>query len=76
MGAPTKKDWGKIHAKAWTDKKFRELLETNPKKAIDEWAKGEGKSFDKIMKLGKKPKDVHNDHLHKHESAQVPPACC
>jgi len=76
MGAPTKTDWGQIHAKAWQDKEFRNLLETDPAKAVHAWGKSVGKSFDKVVKIGPKPKGVAKEHLHKHETAKVPPACC
>ncbi len=76
MPAPTKKDWGHIHAKAWKDAAFRKLLETDPKKAIDLYGKEKGKTFSKIVKIGPKPKGVHKDDLAKHASAIAPPACC
>ena len=76
MSAPTKKDWGKIHAKAWRDPYFRELLEQDPKAAIELYAKVEGKKFSQVVKLGPKPSGVDDDKLHEHEDALVPPACC
>jgi len=76
MGAPTKKDWGAIHAKAWRDKEFRKLLETDPAKAVKKYGKEVGKTFDKVVKVGPKPKDTADADLHKHESAKQPPACC
>ncbi len=76
MPAPTKSDWGKIHAKAWQDPAFRKLLETDPKKAVEQYGKEVGKSFDKIVKIGAKPKGVPPGDLAKHESAIAPPACC
>lgn len=76
MPAPTKKDWGLMHAKAWKDPKFRELMETDPKKAVAVYAKEHNKTFDKIVKIGPKPKGVADADLAKHESAIAPPACC
>lgn len=76
MPAPTKKDWGLMHAKAWQDPKFRELMETDPKKAVAAYGKEIGKTFDKIVKIGPRPKGVADADLAKHEHAVVPPACC
>lgn len=76
MPAPTKKDWGLMHAKAWQDPKFRALLETDPTKAVTAYGKEVGKTFDKIVKIGARPKGVDGTDLHKHEQAVVPPACC
>ena len=52
MGAPTNKEWGKIHAKAWRDPEFRKLLEQDPKKAMAQYGKEVGKTFDKVVKVG------------------------
>lgn len=75
MGAPTKADWGRIHAKAWKEPEFRKLLETDPTKAVNTWAKDNGKSFDKLMKIAPKPTG-EPDKLHKSPVATTPPACC
>jgi hypothetical protein len=74
MAAPTKKDWGHIHAKAWQEPEFRKLLETDPKKALAAYGKLTGKTFDKVVKLDPKPKGVAKEDLHKHKP--IPPACC
>jgi hypothetical protein len=76
VAALTNADWGKIHAKAWTDPKFRRLLETDPTKAIKKYGKEIGKTFQKMVKLKKKPKGAPKDqeklaHFHPH-----PPSCC
>jgi hypothetical protein len=76
MAAPSKQDWGRIHAKAWTDKDFRKLLETDPKAAIAQYGREVGKSFDKIVTLRKKPTKVESKDLQKHPDATFPPACC
>jgi hypothetical protein len=75
MGAPTKKDWGQIHAKAWRDPEFRKLLETDPSKAVGAYAKETGKSFDRLMKIAPRPKG-DPEKLHKSPVATTPPACC
>jgi hypothetical protein len=76
MGAPTKKDWGRIHAKAWREPAFRTLLEQDPKKALAQYGKEVGKTFDKVVKVASPPKGVDKDSFHKHENATAPPACC
>ena len=76
MSAPTTKDWGRIHAKAWRDSGFRKLLEQDPKKAITEYGKEVGKKFDRIVKIAAKPKGVKPEDLHRHKNATAPPACC
>ena len=75
MGAPTKKDWGQIHAKAWRDPAFRKLLEMDPTKAVKTYAKEAGKTFTKVVKVAKKPKG-DPEKLHKSPVAMTPPACC
>jgi hypothetical protein len=76
MAKPTKKDWGKIHAKAWSDPKFRQLLESDPTKAVKAYAKEAGKNFDKLVTVSKPPADVPPELRSKHKDAMVPPACC
>ena len=76
MGAPTNKDWGQIHAKAWRDPAFRTLLETDPKKAVAKYGKEVGKTFDKLIKVRPRPKGVADAELNKHADATTPPACC
>lgn len=76
MSAPTNKDWGRIHAKAWRDPEFRKLLEQDPKKAVAQYGKEVGKTFDKIVRIRPKPKGVANEQLERHEDATAPPACC
>ncbi len=75
MAVLTNADWGKIHAKAWTDPKFRKLLERDPTKAIKVYGKAVGKTFQKVVKLKKKPKGIKDPvklaHFHPH-----PPSCC
>ena len=75
MGAPTKKDWGQIHAKAWRDPEFRKLLETDPTKAVKKYAKEAGKTFDKVVRIAPRPKGDAGT-LHKSPVATTPPACC
>jgi hypothetical protein len=75
MAAPTKKDWGQIHAMAWRDSEFRKLLERDPTKAVMQYAKKAGKKFDRVMKIAKKPKG-DPDKFHTTRVATTPPACC
>jgi hypothetical protein len=74
----TNKEWGKIHAKAWTDPKFRKLLERDPTKAIKAYGKEVGKTFNKMVKVTPRPKKAKRGatadqlvHFHPH-----PPSCC
>ena len=67
MATLTNKDWGKIHAKAWTDPKYRKLLETDPTKAIKAYGKEVGKTFKKMVKL--KKSELSSAH-------PFPPSCC
>jgi hypothetical protein len=73
VAAVTNADWGKIHAKAWRDAKFRKLLETDPTKAIRKYGKEVGKTFTKMVKVARKPKGK-KEHLEKEH--RQPPACC
>ena len=81
MGAPDGSDWGKIHAKAWTDPAYRKLLETDPTAALKQYAAEHGKTFDTMMNVGDKPSDISDEHLRKVVSGDAahtsgPPACC
>jgi hypothetical protein len=51
MRALHKNDWVSIHAKAWEDPKFRDLLEKDPTAAVKQWAKEHRQSVDKIVDL-------------------------
>ena len=62
---PSHDDWNKIHAKAWKDPEFRELLETDPRKAVDQWGAERGVKFDKVVHTAD-PTD----------GDVAPPACC
>ena len=73
MPGPTNADWGKIHAKAWRDPKFRKLLETDPTKAVRAYGKQVGKKFTKIVKLDRKPKGAKEPLERHHRRA---PGCC
>ena len=74
MAELTNEDWSKIHAKAWRDPDFRALLEQDPTKAVKDYGKEVGKTFDKILKLDPKPEGVADESLEGlHRS---PPACC
>ncbi|MEM8662544.1 MAG: hypothetical protein AAGF49_00290 [Pseudomonadota bacterium] len=76
MTMPTQEDWAKIHAMAWRDPGYKELLETDPRKALDVYAEQAGKSFSKIVEVAPKPADVSDEDLHKQSHAKYPPACC
>src|SRR5215475_1123585 len=49
----TQQDWIDIHAKAWSDDKFRALLETDPTAAIRLWAAEQKRYVNKIVDLSK-----------------------
>ena len=68
MSDVTNEDWAKIHAKAWRDAKFRELLECDPTAAVKQYGQEVGKTFKKIVRLEKRPPEQGGDH--------IPPACC
>jgi hypothetical protein len=72
----TNADWGKIHAKAWTDPKFRKLLERDPTKAIKAYGKQVGKSFQKMVRLKKRPKSAPKDPVKLARFNPHPPSCC
>jgi hypothetical protein len=66
----TKDDWAKIHAKAWKEPEFRYLLETDPTKAIKEWAHAAGRTVEKIVDLSDWIKKEERDWNY------GPPSCC
>jgi hypothetical protein len=85
----TNTDWGKIHAKAWGDKVFRELLETDPTEAIQQYVKeahpayvkamypdagAEVKIRIKMVKLRAAPEDVPEEFWD--DVNPFPPSCC
>jgi hypothetical protein len=70
----TGEDWGEIHKRAWLDADFKELLETDPTKAIKEvYAQSVGKRFDKILFVRPKP-DIAEEFLP--YVNPFPPSCC
>ena len=70
----TGEDWGKIHAKAWTNDRFRQLLETDPTKAIKEYGDEVGKTFERILTLRPRPEGIADDFLA--DINPFPPSCC
>jgi hypothetical protein len=72
--ALTNQDWGKIHAKAWRDPKFRHLLETDPTAAIKCYGLAVGKTFGKMVIVRPRPASVHDSALE--EVNPFPPSCC
>jgi hypothetical protein len=46
---PSADDWTKIHAKAWQDPTFRDLLEKDPTAAVQQYGATVGKTFDRIV---------------------------
>ena len=74
MAYPTGEDWGKIHAKAWLDPKFRQLLETDPTQAIKDYGAEVGKTFDRIVIVRPPPTDIPEQFWP--AVNPVPPACC
>jgi len=75
-------DWGKIHAKAWLEPEYRNLLESDPTKAIRVYEKSIGKPpgyFDKIVRMSKPPgsRTIRSVPLEVLErAAPWPPWCC
>ena len=74
MPAPTKEQWSHIHAKAWQEPKFREMLESDPAAALAHYGKQNEVEFDKVIEIGPRPAGVSDDELFKH--VKIPPACC
>jgi hypothetical protein len=79
----TDQDWGKIHARAWTDPDFRYKLETDPTAAVKEYGRSVGKTFEKIVRLRPAPeaatrKDIPDTVLKQilEEMNPFPPWCC
>jgi hypothetical protein len=75
-------DWGKIHAMAWRDPKFRTMLESNPTAAVREYEKSIGKArgyFDKIVSLPRSPSKKAIKSMSETELQSIapwPPWCC
>ena len=74
----TNADWGKIHAKAWREQPFRELLETDPTAAVKQYVKQAHPGYDqvkmKIVKLRAAPSDVPPEFWD--DVNPFPPSCC
>jgi hypothetical protein len=72
----TGEDWGRIHAKAWTDDKFRKLLETNPTEAIKTFGLDQNppKYFDRIVIVPERPAGITDEFLP--FANPFPPSCC
>ncbi|MGZ3391023.1 MAG: hypothetical protein ACXVCF_15700 [Isosphaeraceae bacterium] len=72
----TNVDWGKIHAKAWREEEFRRLLETDPTKAVRDYAQQNGLKVTKIVKLRPAP-DPHDIPPEFWDDVNpFPPSCC
>jgi hypothetical protein len=81
----TGKDWGEIHAMAWRGDKvtvdgvewdFRELLETNPRAAVDAYSEIHNKPrFERIVNLPDRPRDGVSDEFLPFVNP-FPPSCC
>lgn len=74
MSDLTEEDWGKIHAKVWTDPHFRTLLETDPTAAIKQYAHEAGKTIHKIVTVPERPPGISDIDLHHYKHPPV--ACC
>jgi hypothetical protein len=70
----TGEDWGKIHAMAWRDDRFRDLLEANPTAAVQEYGNRVGKVFKKILILRRRPQNIPDEFLA--DINPFPPSCC
>lgn len=73
---PTNADWGEIHAKAWQDPQFRNLLETDPTQAVKDYGASVGKSFDQIVMIKPAPDPQQIPEKFWPLLHQTPPACC
>lgn len=74
MAAITEDDWGKIHAKAWTDSEYREILETDPTEAIRIYAEECGHPIDRMVKIPDAPSNIPQEFWE--YVCKGPPACC
>jgi hypothetical protein len=70
----TNADWGRIHAQAWRDEKFRHKLETDPTAAVQEYAQARSLNVTKIVKLRPRPDDIPEDFWD--DVNPFPPSCC
>jgi hypothetical protein len=74
----TNADWGKIHAKAWREPAFRELLETDPTTAIKQYVEkahpGHATVKLRMVKLRDAPSDVPQQFWD--DVNPFPPSCC
>ena len=77
----TNADWGKIHARAWRDERFRTMLEQDPTGAIrlflsDKFGRDRVPATIKIVKLRPAPDrdDVPEDFWE--DVNPFPPSCC
>jgi hypothetical protein len=71
MSALSKNDWVNIHAKAFDDPKFRDLLEKDPTAAVRQWASETHRPHpEKIVDLSEWIKIDLDDWNH------GPPSCC
>ncbi len=71
----TPKDWGKIHAKAWRDPAFKQLLETDPTAAIRQYETEAGVKFGRMVSVPPRPDAAVPDNLLEH-FVKVPHSCC
>jgi hypothetical protein len=78
----SKHDWNRLYAKAWLDDSFRKLLETDPTKALQQYAAEHGQNWQKLLEVEPKPQNVSEDAIQKVVGGKrenddcPPPACC
>jgi hypothetical protein len=74
----TNVDWGKLHAKAWREPAFRDLLESDPTEAIKQYVRKERPGVAqvkiKMVKLRAAPSDVPEQFWD--DVNPFPPSCC
>jgi hypothetical protein len=74
MSSPEGKHWEEIHKKCAEDPEFRALLETDPRAALDKYAKDSGiEPFKKIVSM---PEPSELDKYITEGGHSAPPACC
>lgn len=79
MSVITQADWGRIHARAWTDKEFAEAFEKDPRAAIRKYGPDMDIDPEARFEFQDRPQDLDDESAKKIAEGSAKPQpmyCC
>ena len=78
MSDVSNEDWGRIHARAWKDPVFRDLLESDPTAALKQYGREQTppKTYNKLVTLRAAPDPKEVPEQFWPAVNPFPPSCC